>query len=101
MFVNPAARNAGNAYDDAKMRIRFYDALRRSGMPDERIGRPHVTFHSLRHTYGTMMGRIIESPRRLQEFMGHEDIQTTQRYMGKAPVREDDLAYTARAFASL
>ena len=50
-----------------------------------------------------MMGRIIDSPipRRLQEFMGRVDIETTQRYMGIAPVKDDALAYTARAFASL
>jgi hypothetical protein len=29
--------------------------------------------------------------------MGHEDITTTQRYIGRSPVVEADLAYVAQA----
>jgi integrase len=37
-------------------------------------------FHDLRHTFGTQMAKAGTPMRTLQEFIGHRDIQTTQRY---------------------
>jgi hypothetical protein len=56
-------------------------------------------FHDLRHTFGTRMAAAGVAMRTLQEWMGHRDIATTQRYADYAPnVREAELV--ARAFAS-
>jgi integrase len=46
-------------------------------------------FHDLRHTFGTQMAKAGTPMRSLQEFMGHRDIQTTQRYADYAPGRQD------------
>jgi integrase len=55
-----------------------------------------LRFHDLRHTFGTRM--IAEADiRRVQEWMGHADIQTTMRYLHYAP-RAEDAATVARAF---
>jgi integrase len=57
-----------------------------------------LRFHDLRHTFGT---RVIgyADIRRVQEWMGHADVQTTMRYLHYAP-RHDDAATVARAFAT-
>jgi len=51
----------------------YGDALKAAGL-DERYG-----FHSLRHSYGTALAGQGVPMRTLQEWMGHQDIQTTQR----------------------
>ena len=57
-----------------------------------------LRFHDLRHTFGT---RVIGEAdiRRVQEWMGHADVQTTMRYLHYAP-RHDDAAVIGRAFGS-
>lgn len=42
-------------------------------------------FHSLRHSYGTALAGQGVPMRTLQEWMGHKDIQTTQRYADYCP----------------
>jgi hypothetical protein len=42
-------------------------------------------FHSLRHGYGTALAAQGVPMRTLQEWMGHRDIQTTQRYADYCP----------------
>jgi integrase len=42
-------------------------------------------FHDLRHTFGTRIAAAGVSMRTLQEWMGHRDIETTQRYADYAP----------------
>lgn len=42
-------------------------------------------FHDLRHTFGTAMAAAGVPMRTLQEWMGHRDLQTTQRYADYAP----------------
>ncbi len=42
-------------------------------------------FHDLRHTFGTRMAGAGTPMRTLQEWMGHRDIETTQRYADYAP----------------
>jgi integrase len=49
---------------------------------------PH-RFHDLRHTFGTTMAAAGVPMRTLQEWMGHRDIATTQRYADYAPGLED------------
>ncbi len=55
-------------------------------------------FHDLRHTFGTHMAAAGVPMRTLQEWMGHRDIATTERYADDAPsAREAELV--AAAFA--
>ncbi len=46
---------------------------------------PAFGWHSLRHSYGTALAGQGVPMRTLQEWMGHRDIQTTQRYADYAP----------------
>ena len=66
----------------------------------EGAGLPHHTFHDFRHTFGTSMAAAGVPMRTLQEWMGHEDIRTTQVYAHYAPAHDEAATVTA-AFASL
>jgi integrase len=55
-----------------------------------------LRFHDLRHTFGTRMIAKADI-RRVQEWMGHADVQTTMRYLHYAP-REEDARLVAEAF---
>jgi len=55
-------------------------------------------FHDLRHTFGTRMAARGVPMRTLQEWMGHKDIATTQRYADYAP-RHDERQLVQSAFA--
>lgn len=49
----------------------------------ERLGLdPHLTFHSLRHTYATMLLMSGVDPKTVSEQMGHADVATTLRVYG-------------------
>jgi integrase len=81
---------AGGHVDASALLRRYRAALRRAAL------RP-LRFHDLRHTFGTRV--IAEADiRRVQEWMGHGDVQTTMRYLHYAP-RHDDAAIVGRAFA--
>jgi integrase len=56
-------------------------------------------FHDLRHTFGTRMAAAGVPMRTLQEWMGHRDIDTTQRYADYAPSAQE-AALVAAAFAA-
>jgi integrase len=78
----------GGYLDGSALRRRYLDALRRAGLRELR-------FHDLRHTFGT---RVIGKADivRVQEWMGHADIQTTRRYLHHRP-QHDDAALVAEA----
>lgn len=76
--------------DNSALRRRYKDALRRAGLRQLR-------FHDLRHTFGTNMIAKADIVR-VQEWMGHADIQTTRRYLHFRP-QHDDAALVAEAFA--
>jgi integrase len=80
----------GDYLDGSALRRRYQQALGRAGLR-------RLRFHDLRHTFGS---RIIQEAdiRRVQEWMGHADIQTTMKYLHYAP-RAEDAALVARAFA--
>jgi integrase len=82
--------DAGGYVDGSALRRRYKAALARAGL------RP-LRFHDLRHTFGT---RLIAHAdiRRVQEWMGHADIQTTMRYLHYVP-REQDARLVTAAFA--
>ncbi|MDQ6730860.1 MAG: site-specific integrase [Actinomycetota bacterium] len=86
-LVFPGA--SGDYLDGSALRRRYGAALVRAGL------RP-LRFHDLRHTFGTRMIAKADI-RRVQEWMGHADIQTTMRYLHYAP-RGDDAALVADAF---
>jgi integrase len=79
----------GEHLDGSALRRRYTAALRRAGLRQLR-------FHDLRHTFGTRMIAKADI-RRVQEWMGHADIQTTMRYLHYAP-REQDAQLVAEAF---
>ncbi len=54
-------------------------------------------FHDLRHTFGTRMAAAGVPMRTLQEWMGHRDLATTQRYADYAPSAHE-AALVAGAF---
>ncbi|MGH2866547.1 MAG: tyrosine-type recombinase/integrase [Solirubrobacteraceae bacterium] len=84
------AGEGGDHVDASALRRRYKGALAQAGL------RP-LRFHDLRHTFGTRMIAKADI-RRVQEWMGHADIQTTMRYLHFAP-RAEDAALVAEAFA--
>ena len=83
------AGEAGGFLDGSALRRRYKAALVAAGL------RP-LRFHDLRHTFGTRMIAKADI-RRVQEWMGHADIQTTMRYLHYAP-RSEDAELVAEAF---
>ncbi len=83
------AGDYGLFLDGSAMRRRYKGALGRAGL------RP-LRFHDLRHTFGTRMIAKADI-RRVQEWMGHADVQTTMRYLHYAP-RDEDAQLVAEAF---
>ena len=79
----------GDYLDGSALRRRYTAALKRAGLRQLR-------FHDLRHTFGTRMIAKADI-RRVQEWMGHADVQTTMRYLHYAP-REEDARLVAEAF---
>lgn len=70
---------------------RMRQALRAAGLDDTHV------FHDLRHTFGTRMAARGIPMRTVQEWMGHRDIATTQRYADYAP-RHDERELVQSAF---
>ena len=84
------AGETGSYLDGSALRRRYALALKRGQL------RP-LRFHDLRHTFGTRMIAKADI-RRVQEWMGHADVQTTMKYLHYMP-REDDARLVAEAFA--
>ena len=80
----------GDYLDGSALRRRYKAALAAAAL------RP-LRFHDLRHTFGTRMIAKADI-RRVQEWMGHADVQTTMRYLHYAP-HEQDARLVAEAFA--
>jgi integrase len=78
--------HTGRPLDHARIGLHYHAALVRADVRRIRV-------HDLRHTFGTTMaasGKV--SLRTLQEWMGHEDIRTTQIYADYMPAeRESEL----------
>jgi len=80
---------AGARLDGSALRRRYSAALMRGGLR-------RLRFHDLRHTFGTRMIATADI-RRVQEWMGHADVQTTMKYLHYVP-RAEDAQLVARAF---
>ncbi|MGA2471452.1 MAG: tyrosine-type recombinase/integrase [Solirubrobacteraceae bacterium] len=83
--------DAGGFLDGSALRRRYNQALERAGLR-------HLRFHDLRHTFGTRMISHADI-RRVQEWMGRADVQTTMKYLHYAP-RGDEAALVAEAFGT-
>jgi integrase len=81
--------DTGNYLDGSALRRRYKLALSEAGLRQLR-------FHDPRHTFGTRMIAVADV-RRVQEWMGHADIQTTMRYLHYPP-RAEDARLVAKAF---
>jgi integrase len=79
----------GSYLDGSALRRRYEVAVKAAGIR-------RLRFHDLRHTFGTRMIAKADI-RRVQEWMGHADVQTTMKYLHYAP-RPDDAALVAEAF---
>jgi integrase len=88
VFADP---HAGGPLDKAAILRRFKRALKAARLDEHR-------FHDLRHTFGTAMAAAGVPMRTLQEFMGHRDVETTQRYADYAPSAHE-AEWVRRAFA--
>ncbi len=84
------AGDRGGYLDGSALRRRYKLALEGAGLRSLR-------FHDLRHTFGTRMIAKADI-RRVQEWMGHADVQTTMKYLHYAP-RAEDARLVAEAFA--
>lgn len=92
--------HTGNPYDASRMRQRFYEAMRAAGL-GSLIGRENgITFHSLRHTFGTRMAAVGVPMRVLQEWMGHRDYATTLIYADFAPDAAQGATFAELAFGA-
>ena len=83
------AGEAGLPLNGDALSSRYERALRTAGLR-------RLRFHDLRHTFGTRMIREADI-RRVQEWMGHADIQTTMKYLHYES-RKEDAELVARAF---
>jgi integrase len=81
----------GRYLDGSALSKRYRAALRRAGL------RP-LRFHDLRHTFGTRVIGVADI-RRVQEWMGHANVQTTMQYLHYVP-RPQDAALVGEAFAT-
>jgi integrase len=90
--------HTGNPYDASKIRERFNAAMHNAGLGNLVGLRNGITFHSLRHTYGTRMAAVGTPMRTLQEWMGHASVQTTEIYADYLPDEEKGRELTNRAF---
>jgi integrase len=91
VFADP---DVGAPLDKAAILRRYRRALKAA-----RLDEAH-RFHDLRHTFGTRMAGAGTPMRTLQEWMGHRDIETTQRYADYAP-SPHEAAFVATAFGTL
>jgi integrase len=87
-FTAPAdlvfAGTAGGHIDGSALRKRFYTALDRAGLEAMRTKPEPITFHDLRHTFGTLAVQAFPLSD-VKAYMGHADIQTTMIYVHHVP----------------
>jgi integrase len=76
VFCDPIGRHLGYK----SLSRRYKEALAAAGLRQLR-------FHDLRHTFGTHAIRAAD-PREVMEWMGHADIQTTQKYLAYKPRKD-------------
>jgi hypothetical protein len=88
VFCHP---ESGHPLDHSKLIRRFKETLERAEVHQ-------ITFHELRHTFGTRMAAAGTPLRTLQHWMGHSDSKTTPIYAHYQP-SEWEADAVDRAFA--
>ena len=88
VFAHP---ESGHLLDPARVRKRFKQSLARACVRE-------ITFHELRHTFGTQMAAAGAPLRAIQEWMGHADAKTTEIYRHYAPDPSNGAVFVDRAF---
>jgi integrase len=78
-FAHP---ETGRPLDRSKLTRRFAGAISRAEVRK-------VTFHELRHTFGTRMAAAGVPIRTIQQWMGHADMKTTQIYAHYSPTGQE------------
>jgi integrase len=73
VFASPT----GGVIDESALRRRYYEAVDRAGLK-------RITFHSLRHVFGTIAVQAFPLTD-VKAYMGHADIQTTMVYVHHVP----------------
>lgn len=94
VFPSPS----GALIDAGKARTAFYRALKLAGLGRLREKPEPITFHDLRHTFGTLAVQVFPVTD-VQAMLGHADITTTMRYVHHVP-RHDAAQRLSRAFAT-
>jgi integrase len=94
-FAHPGT---GKPLDRSKLLKRFKAAMRKAGL-EHRLGEGGITFHSLRHCFGTAMAAQGVPMRTLQELMGHRDFATTLNYADYSPSAHES-EWAEAAFAT-
>jgi len=97
VFCHP---QTGGPYDASQVRLRFYEAMNFAGMGHRCGQKGGITFHSLRHTFGTRMAAAGVPMRTLQEWMGHRNLATTEIYADYAPDPAYGAAFVEGAFTA-
>jgi len=87
----------GAMLDDVRIRKAFYRGLDGARLGHLRTKDNPMTFHDLRHVFGTIAVRAFPVTD-VQAFMGHQSITTTMRYVHHVP-RHDAAAKLSAAFA--
>ena len=90
VFCHP---KTGNVLDPSKLRKRFGTAVSRAEVHE-------ITFHELRHTFGTQMAAAGAPLRAIQEWLGHADAKTTEIYAHYAPDPSGGATFAERAFGA-
>ena len=90
VFSHP---ETGSVLDPSKLGKRFRKAVERAKVHE-------ITFHDLRHTFGTQMAAAGAPLRAIQEWMGHADAKTTEIYAHYAPDATGGAAFAERAFGA-
>lgn len=88
----------GGLFDGGRVRTAFYEGLEAAGFEHLRTKPNPMTFHDLRHTFGTIAARVFPLAD-VQAYLGHSDISTTMRYAHHVP-RTDAARLLATGFAS-
>ena len=89
---------AGGMLHAGRVRDAFYRGLAAVGLGYMRDKHNPITFHDLRHTFGTIAVRKLPVTD-VQAYMGHADIQTTMRYVHHVP-RRDAARQLSKAFTA-
>jgi integrase len=90
VFPNP---RTGSPQQRSEIHRRFKRTLRRAAIRND------MKFHGLRHTFATRLAAAGVPLVKLQEWLGHEDIATTQIYIDYQP-SDGDAELIERAFGS-